>query len=118
MFEASIALVDVWRLINGTKTLYDMTLKVRVTSGAGAYTALPDWVAVMMQVPLTPAKVTSVPLTPHTPPALNDTCKLDEAVAVIVNGGSLIALFGNELNVIVCGVKFCASYAPMSQPAP
>ena len=64
-----------------------MTSKVRATSGASAYTALPDWVAVMVQVPSTPDKVTSVLLTPHTPLAPNDTGKLDEAVAVIVNGG-------------------------------
>ena len=66
-----------------------LTLKLRITSGAGAKFGSPFCVAVMVQLPAMPLNVTKVPSTAHTPLELNDTSKPDDAVAVMANAGSV-----------------------------
>ena len=54
----------------------------------------------IMQLPA-PVIVTVVPDTVQLPLAANVTVRADEAVALTVNGGSLVVLSGSGLNVIV-----------------
>ncbi len=71
---------------------------------AAAYVALPACEARTVQAPVC-SRVTRLLPTLHTLVVsdANVTFKPDDAVAEIVNGGSMIALFGRGLNVMVSG---------------
>ena len=56
--------------------------------------------AVIVQLPA-PVIVTVLPDTVQLPPAANVTVRVDEAVALTLNGGSLVVLSGSGLNVMV-----------------
>ena len=62
--------------------------------------ALPDWLALIEQ-PLVPVMVTVLPDNVHPPLAVNATGKPDDAVALMVKGGSPRRLFGSVPKLIV-----------------
>src|SRR6266508_3676909 len=91
----SAAKLIVWFCLAGL-----LTAKLRATSGAALYVALPAWCAVIVQLPA-PVSVTIVPLTLHFPLAVNVTGKPDEVLALTLKAGSPTVLSGSAAKLIV-----------------
>lgn len=87
-------------------------VKLRSTSGAGAYVALPACEARIVHVPAATI-VTVVPLTVHVGTVRLEkvTVRPEDAVADTVNGALPNVLLLNAANVIVCAVWACTPLA-------
>src|SRR5438874_2498277 len=77
-------------------------MKVCWTSGAGEYSALPSWDALIVQGP-TPITVTALPFMVQTSvvSAWKRTCNLEDVVAITGNGGEPYFFSESGPNVIV-----------------
>src|SRR5713101_8243971 len=75
-------------------------VNVRAPSGAGLKLLFPPWDAVIVPLPAA-VRVTVLPETVQLPVAAKLTARPEEAVAAMVNGGSLAVLSASGLNVIV-----------------
>ena len=82
-----------------------VTVKVRVTGAAAAYTELQGWLAVIEQVP-TATMVMMLPDTVHTEVVVEVklTVRPELAVALIANGPTPNGTLLRGLKVMVCGV--------------
>lgn len=99
------SLVSIGKYARGTNTIADCTVNERVMGSAALQVALPDWLAVIVQVPAA-ASVTVLPLTVHTPGVLlrKLTARPDEAVALTVKAGSptVLPVSAPKLMVWLC----------------
>ena len=96
------SLVSIGKYARGTNTIADCTVNERVMGSAALQVALPDWLAVIVQVPAA-ASVTVLPVMVQTAGVvlLNVTARSDVAVALKPNAGSPTVLLASAANVMV-----------------